>query len=416
MPESAPLSSSLRFNPLSEEFQENPYPYYQRLREEDPVHRSWSFQPEWILTRYDDVRRVLLDREVFAVEKLDQKLRAKNRLLAAEGKDLNSLVNVTSGWLLFIDPPNHTRLRSLVIRAFTPRVVEDIAPQIQDIVTGLIDAFAGHQEVDVVRGLASPLPVIVIATMLGLPIEDQERLKHWAETMFRVVDQLHTLDGYVEMETSAREFGSYLRELIEKRENHPPRKDLLGALLSARDKDDRLSHDEIISFTMLLFSAGEETTLNLIGNGLHALLHHPQAYRQWQQEPKLTNSAVEEFLRFDSPVQLISRVAVSDLQLNGKMIKAGDRVVACLGAANRDPKQFSRPDHLDLARADNRHLAFGGGLHHCVGAPLARLEGQIALRSLLDRFPDMTLVPNSVIRRPNRALRGLSQLIVRLVP
>ncbi|MEN9022189.1 MAG: cytochrome P450, partial [Verrucomicrobiales bacterium] len=156
MPESAPLSSSLRFNPLSEEFQENPYPYYQRLREEDPVHRSWSFQPEWILTRYDDVRRVLLDREVFAVEKLDQKLRAKNRLLAAEGKDLNSLVNVTSGWLLFIDPPNHTRLRSLVIRAFTPRVVEDIAPQIQDIVTGLIDAFAGDQEVDVVRGLASP--------------------------------------------------------------------------------------------------------------------------------------------------------------------------------------------------------------------------------------------------------------------
>ncbi len=417
----SPAGSTLDFNPLDPAFHRDPYPWYHRLRSHDPVHRTWSFRPEWFLTRYDDVRFAITERSAFGIEKLHDHVAAKSRLLQKRdpSRNLDALSGNTSSWLLFIDPPDHTRMRKLVSQAFTPRVVEDLRPAIQEIVDSLIAAFSDSEETDLIAGLAGPLPVIVIARMLGLPEGDHVQLKDWAETMFRVVDQLHTLEAFEEMESVARKFAAYFREILAQRQGQPPRTDLIGALQSAQDEGEQLTENEIISFCMLLFSAGEETTLNLIGNGVHAILSHPDQRNRLLDrldDPGFIESTVEELLRFDSPVQMISRVAAADIQLGGKELRRGDRVVACLAAANRDPERFANPDRLDLARPNNRHLAFGAGIHHCVGAPLARAEGQIAIRSLFRTFPEMALLPNEISFRPNHALRGLSRLGVRLGP
>jgi hypothetical protein len=293
--------------------------------------------------------------------------------------------------MLTSDPPQHTRLRKLVSKAFTARAVEDLRPRIAGIVAGLLAEIRRRGKADLVASLAYPLPVIVIAEMLGVPPEERERFKRWSD------DVAATLSGpFASAEaidrgaTAVQELASYLREIIAQRRRQP-RADLISALIAAEEQGQVLSEDEILSTSMLLLIAGNETTTNLIGNGVLALLRHPDQLQRLRDDPSLIRSAVEELLRYAGPVQGTARVATEDVEIGGRRIAAGQLVFALLAAANRDPAQFANPDHLDIGRQPNPHVAFGDGIHFCLGAPLARAEAQEAISGLLQQFPALAL-------------------------
>jgi pimeloyl-[acyl-carrier protein] synthase len=393
---------SVLFNPMDPEFLADPYPMYHRLRTEEPVHHSpLGF---WVLTRYEDVVAALRDPRL-----------AKEAIAGFIAARFGAPVPQMGLSMLDRDPPDHTRLRALVSKAFTPRVVETLRPHIQQIVDGLVDAVQDTGSMDLIEEFAYPLPVIVICEMLGVPVEDHERFKGWGLDIARGLDAiLLPPDSDVGRRAVAgrRALAEYFRDLIAER-RAAPRADMLSALIAAEEAGDKLSEDELLATCILLLVAGHETTVNLIGNGTLALLRHPDQLGRLRDNPGLIGTAVEELLRFDGPVQRTARIPSADVTIDGHVIGKGEMVMPFIGAADRDPAQFPEPDRLDIARADNRHIAFGWGIHFCLGAPLARVEGQIAINTLLKRLPRLALDTDKPEFRQSLTLRGLRALPVR---
>jgi cytochrome P450 len=394
----------ISFNPMDPEFLADPYPTYHRLRTEDPVH--YSPLDFWVLTRYEDVVAVLRDPR-FVKEPLAAFIAARFGVAVPVGMGLSMLDR---------DPPDHTRLRSLVSKAFTPRVVEGLRPRIQRIVDDLITRAEQAGSMDLIEEFAYPIPVNVICEMLGVPVEDHERFKGWSLDIARGLDSvlLPPESDIPRRSGAARHaLSDYFRGLIAER-RAAPRGDLLSALIAAEEAGDTLSEDELLATCILLLIAGHETTVNLIGNGTLALLRHPAELRRLRENPGHIGSAVEELLRYDGPVQRTARIPSTDVTIGGRTIPKGAMVMPFIGAADRDPACFPHPDRLDLARADNRHIAFGLGIHFCLGAPLARVEGQIAIGTLVRRLPKLALDVDQPEYRQSLTLRGLKTLPIRL--
>ena len=386
------------FNPLTPEFHADPYPFYHRMRETDPVHLSPLGL--WVLTRYGDCVTSLRDPR-FGRDGFEAILSAQYGGESETGRLPRSM--------LFRDPPDHTRLRALVTRAFTPRVIEGMRGQIQAVVDRLLDRVEERGHMDVIADLAYPLPVTVICDMLGVPEGDHEQMKDWSSDIIRSLDAIGipSDDSVVERgRVGRRGIAEYFRALLPERRRHP-RADLLSSLIAAEEQGDRLTEGELLATCVLLFIAGHETTVNLIGNGLLALLRHPGELARLRAEPGLIGSAVEELLRFDSPVQRTARITNADVVVGGKTLPAGAFVITAIGAANRDPRHFAEPDRLDIGRTENRHIAFGFGIHFCLGAPLARVEGQLALGALMRRMPKLRLTGADLEWRESSTLRGL---------
>jgi len=383
----------------------SPYRLFRELREADPVHWD-AFLHAWVVTRYPDIVTVLsrfsADRTP-APEKLDE------MGLGA----LNPIIQVMARQMLFRDPPYHTRLRNLCAGAFTPARVAVLRGHIQDIADSLIDRFIAKGSADIVEDLAAPMPAIVTAEMLGVPVSDHEKLKQWSIDFASILGNFqHPSDRVSRVAASVRDMTEYFRAAIREQEINP-HDGLVRSLVEAEVDGGRLTEEEIIANSILTMIGGQETATNLIGSGLLTLLQHPEQMRMLQDDPSLIPSAVEELLRFESPIQHTARVAPEDFMLGGKMIRRGQTVVAVLAAGNRDPERFPNPDVLDLKRGDKGHLAFGWAAHFCFGAPLARMEGQIAFGTLLRRLKNLTLASEDFVWRENFGLRGLSGLSVR---
>jgi pimeloyl-[acyl-carrier protein] synthase len=388
------------FNPFDPAVMADPYPYYRRMREQDPVHWNGVVRA-WFLTRHADVSELLRDDRFSADRTLSDRYTPPPPGRARPGRSM-----------LVVDPPDHTRLRSLVNTAFTPRMVEQLRSRIEAISADLLDRLAGGREADLVAEFAYPLPVVVIAEMLGVPARDRLRFQEWSAVLVK------GLDPFVDAETQERVFDArdalidYLRGVIAER-RRGPRDDLITGLIAAEAKGDVFSQGELLAMCNLLLVAGHETTVNLIGSGVLALLANPDQLERLRRAPELARTAVDELLRYTSPVQWTGRVAVADLELGGRRIARHQSVVGILGAANRDPAVFPDPDRLDIGRDPNPLLAFGRGIHFCLGAPLARLEAQVALPMLLARFPGLRLAGEPE-PRPTWNLRGLTRLPVTL--
>ena len=395
--------ADVQFNPMDPAFVEDPYPTYHVLRSEDPVHHSpLGF---WVLTRYADVIASLRDPRLIK-EPIAAFVAARFGMAGPPpGLGLSMLDR---------DPPDHTRLRGLVSKAFTPKALESLRPRIQQIVDELLDQAERRGEMDLIEEFAYPIPVIVICEMLGVPVKDHERFKQWGLDIARGLDaiMLPPDSEVAKRSVSGRKaLAEYFRELIAQR-RAAPKDDMLSALIAAEEAGDKLSEEELLASCILLLVAGHETTVNLIGNGTLALLKHPEQLRRLRENPGLIGTAVEELLRYDGPVQRTARIPSEDLVIGGKTIPKGEMVMPFLGAANRDPAQFPDPDRLDITRTDNRHIAFGMGIHFCLGAPLARMEGQIAINTLLRRLPKLALASQQPEHRQSLTLRGLVSLPV----
>jgi cytochrome P450 len=315
--------------------------------------------------------------------------------------------------MVFADPPRHTRLRGLVTKAFTPRVVEGLRGRVQAIVDDLLARVEPAGELDVIADLAIPMPTMVIAELLGVPATDRDRLKAWSDDFAAFIGGPTGHDGIARADRAIRELTAYFGEAVAHWRREPG-DNLISGLVAVEEWGDSLSADELLATCVILLVGGHETTTNLIGNGLLALLHHPDQLRQLRGDMALIGPAVEELLRYDSPAQMTTRLASEDLTLGGARIGAGQLVKLWLGAGNRDPARFPDPDRLDLGRADNRHLSFGHGIHFCVGAALARLEGQVALATLVERFPNLVLTGEPLAYHGTQVFRALKRLPVSL--
>lgn len=385
----------------------NPYPLFHRLRAEDPVYWSEGVGG-WVITGYAEAVAVLREAHVSSNRHADGRT-----LLSEAAREQARAVRAHLTLMMGnSDPPDHTRLRSLVNKAFTPRVVEAMRPRIQALADQLLEAAGGSGRLDVIREFAYPLPFSVIAEMLGLPADERGQFKQWSDDFIAFVGEGRpTAERAQQAQRSLLAMADYFRDLSARRRRHP-QSDLLSSLIAAEADGQRLSEGELLAMCNSLAAGGHETTTNLFGNGLLALLRHPEQLRALRQHPALINGAVEELLRYDSPVQRLERFATADFDLGRHRIRAGQRLWPMLGAANRDPAQFADPDRLDLTREPNPHLAFAQGLHFCVGAPLARLEAQIGFAALLRRFPRLELAEEAVRWRPVLAHRGLESLPV----
>jgi pimeloyl-[acyl-carrier protein] synthase len=388
-------TAPLVYNPFDPEVHADPYPHYRQLREQDPVHRSEV--DLWVLTRYDDIAALLRD----------PRLGHEVTQGFAEGG--------SADWesMLFRDPPAHTRLRSLVSKAFTPRVLESLKTRIHNIVDDALGIARENGTMDVIGDLAFPLPATVISEMLGLPVEDHEKCRRWAASATRSLDPLVDDRIMDEIFLALIEFRQYLAEQVERRRAQPG-EDLVTALIAAEEQGERLSHEELISTLLLLFTAGHETATNLIGNGLLALLRNPDQLRRLKQDPGLMRPGIEELLRYDSPVQFVIRIVKEPMTVRGQDFVRGDSMLLVIGAGNRDPEQFADPDVLDVGRKDNKHLSFGGGIHFCLGSVLARMEAQAVLGALISQFSELELAADDVRWRPHINLRGLEALPIRV--
>lgn len=394
--------------PLGRRYHADPYPAYRRLRERDPIHRSALGL--WVFTRHADILTILRDLRFSNDTTLQPGYGQARRDLIAAGVVDPEEPRVLN--LLEVDPPEHTRLRTLVNKAFTPRAVEALRPRAEKLVEERLDAIVGRGEVDLIRELASPLPLVVIAEMLGIPTEDRAQLKHWSDEMVRGVGT-PDFDDRVRAARAGRAFRRYLEGIVALRRAEP-RDDLLSALLGVEEESDRLSEPEVYMLIGLLMVAGNETTTNLIGNGALALLRSPDQLARLRADPGLAASAVEELVRYDSPVQVTVRMAREAFEFEGCRFERGQLAALVLGGANRDPERFEAPDTLDLGRRDNAHLAFGHGTHFCLGAQLARMEAQVAFTGLAQRLPNLRLATDAPEWGDNTVLRGLRALPVRV--
>ncbi|MDQ3475936.1 MAG: cytochrome P450 [Actinomycetota bacterium] len=386
-------------------FYADPYPFYHRLRETDPVH--WSdANGGWMLTRYDDVLATVRDHRRFSSRGRFQA--ALERIPADVRARVRSLEDHYQVGLIASDPPDHTRMRGLVNMAFTPRIVEQLRPRVQVLVDELLDAVQDRGEMDVIRDLAYPLPATVIAELFGAPAQDRDRFKAWSGGILAFQGTGNPAPEVIEgSQRDLLEMRAFLSDLAEER-RRSPRDDLLSRLVAA--EGDKLSEAELLTTCVTLLTAGHETTTNLIGNGLFTLLRTPDQLRLLRANPELMPTAVEEMLRYESPLQRNPRCVTEDVELGGKRLRRGDYVMQVLGAANRDSDQFPDPDRFDITRHPNRHVAFGFGIHFCIGAPLARLEAPVAIGAILRRMPRLRLVADAVRWQEHGLLRGLTSL------
>jgi len=384
----------------------DPYPTYQKLRSTHPVMRVPALDA-WVVTSYEAVNSSLRNPKLSS----NRFPRLRQRLAS---KGLDHLADDRVRSMIHMDPPDHTRLRGLVNKAFTPKTVESMTVRIQNTVEELLDEVVNRGRMDIIEDLAYPLPVIVIAELLGVPAQDRDRFKHWSDEFSVVLsgDVASLSESMLLRAAKAREeLADYFKAVVRERRKNPG-SDLLSGLTQAEEAGGKLTEDELYSMVVLLLVAGNETTTNLIGNGLLALLRHPNEMRKVWDSPSLVPAAVEEMLRFDGPVQMTNRMATTDMEIQGTRIATGDWLYLVLGAANRDPAQFADPDRFDLNRTDNKHIAFGAGAHFCLGAPLARLEAQITIRALRERFSDLRLGEERIEYRNNFNMRGLKSLPV----
>jgi cytochrome P450 len=394
---------TVEFDYFSPDFRANPYPAYAWLREQAPVCWGMGFEPGmpgvWHIARYADIQRILKDphfthqharESAGSVTDLSPHPSGGSQSHSAVSDEAQLFRELSGLSLLFIDPPAHTRLRALVSKAFTPRMVESVRPRALALADELLDAAASAGTLDVIGGYAMPLTLTVISEMLGVPIESREEMREWAGVLVQAVDAKRDTAIYGPATAVTMQLVALFQGVLEKRRAEP-RNDLISELLQAHEQGDRLSEQELIVTATTLLLAGHETTVNLIGNGMLALLRHPNQLALLRAQPELTPSAIEEFLRYEAPSQMASRVAPDEMEIGGQTIQQGEILNLLLGSGNHDPEAFDDPDGLDITRANNRHLAFGTGMHYCLGAPLARLEGQVAIETLLRRFPNTRL-------------------------
>jgi len=386
----------------------NPYPFYARLRAESPVLRVMlrNRQSAWLVSRYDDVATVLKDERF-----VKDKRAALSAEQAARQPWVPRIFRPLEKNMLDLDPPDHTRLRALVHRAFTPRLVEEMRGRIQALTDDLLTSALGRGGMDLIRDYALPMPTTIIAEMLGVSGSDRHRFHRWSRS---IVAASPSGWGMMKAIPSAIAFLRFIRRLVAARRSDP-RDDLVSSLIQVEEEGERLSEDELVSMIFLLLVAGHETTVNLIGNGMLALLDNPTQAGRLRADPTLIKSAVEELLRYESPIEMATeRYAREDVAIAGVVIPRGELVYTALASANRDERQFPEPDRLDLGREPNRHVSFGLGPHYCLGAPLARLEGRIAIGALVSRMPDLRLAVErrSLRWRPGLVLRGLKALPV----
>lgn len=400
-------------NTMGEEFQKDRYAELKKYQDRSPVHpeelQALGGRPftQWTVTRYADVLTILKDARF---------VKEIRRLIPAEQQapvppPIEDLVKAQRNQMLFRDPPDHTRLRRLVNQAFTPRIVQRLKPSIQRIATRLLDEVDGKSEIDIVKDYAYPLPVIVIADLLGVPPEDHSIFKEWSDGFIKTIDIAPTMEDLVNGNRITIEFRDYFRGIVQKR-RETPQDDLISGLILAKDSSGKLSEDELIDMCILLLVAGHETTVNLIANSIFLLLLHKDQQTLLRENPTLLELAIEEVLRFEPPVQATSRFVAEDMEFQGSQFKKGDSVTVWLSAANRDPGKFVNPDKFDITRKDNPHLAFGLGNHFCLGAPLAREEGMIAIKTLLEKYSQLDLATKDVFWSSSPLMRSLKSLPV----
>lgn len=394
---------------LDPEVLADPYPLYHKLRSHDPVH--WDpFLHAWVVTRYADVVQVL---HHFSANRTP----TPEQLSALNLSALNPIAEVMVRQMLFLDPPDHTRLRALASAAFTPRRVEQLRSHIQEVMNRLLDAVVSNGSMDVIADFAGPAPAIVTAELLGVPASDHAQLKEWSQDFAEMLGNFqHNPDRFPRVLRSVENLCSYFRSAMREQQVHP-REGLVQAMMGAEIEGARLTEEEVIANLIVTMVGGLETTTNLIGNGVLTLLRHPSELDRLRADSSLIPSAVEELLRYESPSQHTARLAPADVHLGGKVIRKRQAVIAVMGAGNRDPERFPEPDRLDITRKNNQHLAFGWAAHFCFGAALARLEGQIAFDMILRRLPQLRLnAQGPLVWRHNLGLRGLTSLPVAFAP
>ena len=387
---------------LEPEILANPYPLFRQLREEDPVH--WDqYLHAWVVTRYDDVQTVLTKFSAARTPSPDQ---LKDMGLA----ELCPISKVMVKQMLFLDQPAHSRVRALASYAFNPNRVAVLVSHIQGICDKLLDKVIDRGEMDVIADIGAPLPAIVTAEMMGVPVEDHDQLKDWSADFAEILGNFqHNPERVPKVLKAVENMTDYFRKAIEDQKKCP-REGLVNALLTAEVGGDRFTEEEVIANTIVTMVGGQETTTNLIGNGILSLLRNPGEMQRLRENPSIVTQAVEELLRYESPSQHTGRLAPEDLTLGGKQIRKRQAVISVMAAGNRDPQRFPDPDRLDLTRPDNQHLAFGWGPHFCFGAALARIEGRIVFSTMLRRLKDIALKPGPLVWRTNLGLRGLVSL------
>ena len=360
----------------------NPYPIFSRMRDEDPCYWSDRLR-SWVITRYDDVKAMCLDKERLSSDRLRPFFQS---LPGSEASRISEIIRYLSLWMVFKDPPEHTRLRKLTAKVFSARAMQAMRPQVETIADQLLDALGERDEFDLIADYAGPLPCLVIMAMLGVPVQALAQLKRLSDEIALFIGSSRmSSDKYDTAEQATQEMAAFFKALIGERRAHP-KTDAISELVHLLDGEDRFSDDELVASCILMLFAGHETTTNLIANGVYALIHFPDAYQALRNDPTLAQNAVEELLRYDGPSGSQVRVVCRSFALHGKELQAGQRVFMMLNAANRDPRAYPDPDRLDLSRDGAAHLAFGYGSHICLGFPLARLEGMVAIPALLSRF------------------------------
>ncbi len=402
------MSDLKKYDLYSHTFKANPYETYAQLRSENPVRLHQGMQtPIWFITGYEEAKQVLSDHKTF-VKKYENALTPEEKSQQDPAPDIFQMI---SNHLLGQDPPDHTRLRALVSKAFTNNRVNALRPRIQAIADELLDKVQAQGEMDLIDDYAFPLPITVIAELLGVPTADQEQFRAWSNALIAIPQSEAENQQFMEHMLA---FVAYMGQLFAQR-RQTPQDDMITALIQAEEAGEQLSQEELFSMVLILLVAGHETTVNLIGNGVLALLKHPQQLRLLQADWGLIDTAVSEMLRYDGPVErATTRWAAKDTLLNGQKIKRKTPIIVVLAAADRDPALFSDPDTFDITRQSNNSLAFGYGIHYCVGAPLARLEGEIALRTLLTRLPNLRLAQadSEIEWRLSTIIRGLKHMPV----
>lgn len=391
----------------------DPYPLFAYLRDEQPVHWSGSLRA-WMVTRYDDVLHILQNPQRFSSDRF----RNAGSRYSSERPAVAEVARVLREWMVMRDPPDHTRLRGFLHNSFTPRRLRRIEPRVQAIVDELLQRVEARGSMEFIEDFAFPLPARVITMLMGVPREDIDQIRLWSDQLAAYLGGAQTeLDNMEQARDGTMQMAEYFRALIRGRGaasqdsgQETEQEDLIGLMLRAGQEGDRLSEEEIVSNCVLLLFAGHETTTNLLGNGLYHLLRNPEQHRLLADNPELARGAVEEFLRYDTSVPAVLKIAAEDTELHGKQIGKGDVVLAFLASANRDPRRFQNPDTLDITREDNRHLSFAFGIHFCLGAPLARMEANVAISTLFRRFADLTLHDQDPEWLPQIFLRGLKAL------
>ena len=391
--------TGVAYNPLSDEMARDPYLVYARLRDRSPVHYS-RLSGALVISRYADVDSILRDHVRFSS---DPDRRKSPRTGYKQPLEERSM--------LFMDPPDHTRLRSLVNKAFTRPAINALEPRIRAIMSGLLDDIEDPSGFDLMEAVAIPLPVIVIAEMLGIPQQDRAQFRLWSDQRARLLEPMLTNSERKTADEASKQLSDYFLSIIKRRQGEP-KDDIMSRLVHAEEQGDTPTETEMLNMLRLLLVAGNETTTNLLGNGMLALLRHPDQLQALRDNPGLIPAAVDEVLRYDSPVQMTLRCAVEDCDINGTHVRVGQDVILLAGAANRDPDAFINPDQLDINRPKQDHISFGRGIHHCLGTALARLEGRIAFEMLLERFDSLRLLTDRPAFRNSIVLRGLTSLPV----